>query len=53
MIMGAGEAAEPDLKHILTELEKGKEKGGDSSRRAARSTQRGGEAEVAMGCSWE
>lgn len=40
MIMGAGEAAEPDLKHILTELEKGKEKGGEHSRRAASSTQR-------------
>lgn len=26
VIMGAGEAAEPDLKHILTELKKGKEK---------------------------
>ena len=24
--MGAGEASEPDLKHVLTELEKGKAK---------------------------
>lgn len=48
------EEAEPDLKHILTDLEKGKEKW---RRRQQESSQlymeSGGEAEVATGCSWE
>lgn len=46
------EAAESDLKHVLTEPEKGKEKegeGGEGIRRAASYMERGEEAVAAVG----